>query len=73
MIGKEKKKPTSEGTREQRTESEHGKHIVCKSCKLCNETLDKKPYRFAVMIMFAMPWPIIPHPNPTPAYIIPWK
>jgi hypothetical protein len=36
-------------------------------------TVDKKPYRFAVMIMFAMPWPIIPHPNPTPAYIIPWK
>ena len=37
------------------------------------KTLEKEPYRFAVMIIFAMPWPIIPHANPTAPYIIPWN
>jgi hypothetical protein len=29
-------------------------------------------YRLAFMIIFAIPWPIRPHPNPTDPYNTPW-
>ena len=30
-------------------------------------------YLLAVIIKFAIPWPIIPHANPTDPYRTPWK
>lgn len=54
--------------------SEHGKLLLgVNRANNVKQNVYKKPYRFAVMIAFAMPWPIIPHPNPTAPYIIPWE